>query len=341
MEPRFCFTLDTEPDDLWADAQTQNFEHFRVLPQFHRRLIDAGAKPTYLTTSEVVQSKLGRQAMEACLVDGHCEVGAHFHSWTRDWPFEVPDLGSPRVHAMAHQLGQPIEQQMLEFTCRVLHKALGVEPRSHRGGRWSLGPETARSLAKCGIMVDSTVTPGLSWRDARSPLLNGPDFRSASPQPFWLSDGHDGKQEDGPSVGSVLEIPVGAAFFPDWARKVFRTRFQVNAASKLGRTIGIRIAHRWLRPTKFSVSDMRAVMIAMQRARVPAWVFMIHSSEIIPCTPLPTKEAVEAFCDRCVGGIRAAIELGAKPATLKEVAEWVISQDLALSSSQTRSIFPE
>lgn len=337
MEPLFCFTLDTEPDNLWANEPTLGFEHFHILPDFHRDLVDAGARPTYLTTSEVVESTVGRGAMEACLADGRCEIGAHFHSWTRTWPFDVPDLGTPPLHAMAHQLGPTVERQMLDLTCESLTRTLGVAPRSFRGGRWSLGPETGRSLARAGIIVDSTVTPGLSWRDDRAPCLDGPDYRSASQHPFWLSDetNHAG---NGTGPSRVLEIPVGAAFFPRWSGKVLRSSFAKKAVSKAGRSVGIRLAHRWLRPTKFSVADMRAVMIAMQHARIPVWVFIIHSSEIMPCVPLPTEEAVKAFRERCIGGIRAAIELGARPATLEEAANWVVEQDLAMPSSEARSI---
>ena len=334
MEPLFCFTLDTEPDDLWANRPDLGFEHFPHLPAFHRDMVDAGARPTYLTTSEVVQDKSGRAAMEACLADGRCEIGAHFHSWTREWPFTMPDLGSPPLHAMAHQLGPSIERQMIDLTCEALCETLDVAPRSFRGGRWSLGPETGRSLANAGIIVDSTVTPGLSWQDSRSPLLDGPDYRSATRNPFWLCDGDDHKDGADP----VLEIPVGTAFFPDWTGKVLRSAFSKKAASKLGRTVGVRLAHRWLRPTKFSVDDMRAVMVSLKRAEIPVWVFMIHSSEIIPCTPLPSEEAASAFRQRCIDGIRTAVELGAKPATLEEAAKAMIEQDLVLPSSEFRSI---
>jgi hypothetical protein len=336
MEARFCFTLDTEPDDLWADAAVPTFEHFRLLLQFHRKLVDAGARLTYLTTSEVVESAEGRRAMESCLQAGHCEVGAHFHTWTRDWPFSVPDLGSPRLHAMAHQLGQPLEERMLDFTCRALRTALGIEARAHRGGRWSLGPSSARSLANCGIVVDSSVTPGLSWRDTRSPLLDGPDYRFAPSQPFWLCDE---LADDNASSPRVLEIPVGAAFFPARMRALLRTSLRRRVAARLGRTLGLRLGHRWLRPTKMSVADMRAVMIALKRAESPVWIFMIHSSEIIPCTPLPTQAAVDAFWQRCLGGIRAAVELGAKPSTLSEAAELVIENNDELPSFRTRSDF--
>ncbi len=331
MKPLFCFTLDTEPDDLWPNRPNLTFEHFRSLPDFHRDLVEAGARPTYLTTSEVVEADLGRAAMEACLEEGGCEIGAHFHSWTRDWPFEVPDLGSPPLHAMAHQLGATVERQMLEVTCEALTRTLGIAPRSFRGGRWSLGRGTARALANAGIVVDSTVTPGLSWQDARSKLLDGPDYRSATRHPFWLSGGEA-------ADGSVLEIPVGAAFFPDWTGKVLRSRLSKKAVSRLGRTVGLRLAHRWLRPTKFSVDDMRAVMVSLERADVPVWVFMIHSSEIVPCTPLPSEEAAAAFRRRCTDAIRTAVELGARPATLEEAAEAVIGQGAVLPSSESPAL---
>lgn len=318
---KFCFTLDTEPDNLWTDAPQLSFEHCRVLPDFHASLTEAGARPTYLTTSEVIESAEGRRAVEKCLAAGNCEVGAHFHTWTREWPFSVPDLGSPRLHALAHRLGQPVEERMLDFTCHILRDALGLEVRSHRGGRWSLGPGSARSLARCGIMVDSSVTPGLSWRDPRSPLIDGPDYRSVPCRPFWLVDAPAEDDDDEPQV---LEIPVGAAFFPSQIRSVLNTPLRRRLVSRLGKTFGLRTGHRWMRPTKMSVDDMRAVMLALKKAGSPVWVFMIHSSEIIPCTPLPTQAAVEAFRQRCVGGIQAAIALGAEPSTLSEAADWVI-----------------
>lgn len=338
VTPLFCFTLDTEPDNLWANKPDLGFEHFRQLPAFHRDLVDAGAKPTYLTTSEVVESRIGRAAIEDCMADGDCEIGAHFHSWTRPWPFEVPELGTPPLHAMAHQLGPAVERQMLEVTCDSLARTVGIEPRSFRGGRWSLGAETGRSLAKSGIIVDSTVTPGLSWKDARSPLLDGPDYRSATRQPFWLRDAAD-PPKNGAGAG-VLEIPVGTAFFPGWSKHLLRSTFCQKAVSKLGRMAGMRWGHRWLRPTKFSTDDMRAVMTSMKHAKLPVWVFMIHSSEIAPCVPLPTEQAVEAFRRRCIDGVRAAVDLGAKGVTLEEAAKRVIEHDVALTSSENRAFLP-
>jgi hypothetical protein len=310
---RFCFTLDTEPDDLWSDRRPLTFEHCKRLPEFHRQLLEAGARPTYLTTSEVVEAKVGRQALEAILQEGACEIGAHFHAWTRDWPFEIPDLRLPdggRLHAMAHHLGQVTEERMLAFTCRALREALGVEPRSYRGGKWSLGPDTPRSLAHCGISVDSTVTPGLSWGDASHPWLDGPDFSDISCQPFRLTE-------------QILELPVGGAVWPQGAARFFKHPVARGLAGALGKLIGLPLGYRWLRPTTMSGADMRAVMTRLKELGCSVWVFMIHSSEIIPCGHHPSQERVTRFIGRCLEAVRSARALGALPATLREAAQFV------------------
>lgn len=39
----FCFTLDTEPDNLWEPFTGLGFAHFARLYDFHRALADRGA----------------------------------------------------------------------------------------------------------------------------------------------------------------------------------------------------------------------------------------------------------------------------------------------------------
>ena len=309
-EYRFCFTLDTEPDDLWARRPALSFEHFNVLPGFHDLIVESGGRPTYLTTSEVAESARGRGALEACLARGDCEIGVHFHTWTRAWPFPVANLGDPPVHALAHQLGQEVEERMIEFTKRSILGNFGVEAESYRGGRWSLGPSSVKSLVNCGISVDSTVTPGLSWADAASPLVDGPDFRYAQRGPHWLTF----------QDRAVVELPVGAAWFPEHLQRVHP--WVQKQARRVSARTHLRVGHRWLRPTRVSVPDMTAVMRKLKAQGIKVWVIMIHSAEIVPCTPLPTREAVEAFKRRCAGVVRAAVELGASPATLTEAARW-------------------
>ncbi len=330
MAARFCFTIDTEPDDLWSDPDVFTFESAKCLPEFHHMLTGAGARPTYLTTSEVVESDAGRDAMEKCLAEGRCEVGAHFHSWTREWPFDVPDLsgaGGGKLHAMAHQLGQNVEERMLRYTCQAIEGKLGVSPRSFRGGRWSFGPGSPQSLANCGITVDSTMTPGLSWRDERHELLDGPDYTNVSRQPHFLSWVSDAERPGGQGQ-RVLEIPVGTALIPDRPESWFKG-LPVRAISKVCGLVGIPFGFMSLRPATQSLRNMRRVLQSLRDGGSPVWVFMIHSSELIPCQKLPTHGQVESFIERCLCGIRAAVEMGAEPATLEEARQWVIDSDFA------------
>lgn len=306
---RFCFTVDTEPDDLWASKDFLTFDHFRLLPAFHASLVASGARPTYLTTSEVAESGEGRQAIEACLGEGSCEIGAHFHAWTRDWPFPVPSFGNPRQHAMAHCLGPELEERMLEFTCQALRANFRITPQCYRGGRWSFGPESPRSLANCGIDIDSSVVPGLCFANPSSRFIDGPDYRERDCFPeFVESDG-----------ARILELPVGAA----WPRRLHSLAPALaKPTGKLGQMFGPRFGHAWLRPTYQSLSAMRQVMRRLRDDNVPVWVIMMHSSEIVPCTPLPSQKRVDAGIKRCLGAVQAAIELGAAPATLSEAATW-------------------
>jgi hypothetical protein len=230
------------------------FDHFSRLGSFHQRICGAGGRPAYLTTSEVAQAPEARDPLRSCLAQGNCEIGAHFHTWTREWPFHLPDLGTPRQAALVHQLGQSAEEAMLAYTCRELHQAFGVRPVSYRGGRWSLSRESATSLRNCGITVDSTVTPGIDWKDTSHPLVDGPDYTRASRNVSTVSEVFGAP----PIKGDPLEIPVGAAWFPSWLAT--SSAFVRKQFSRVGHRAGLRLGHRWLRPTYTSVADMVATM---------------------------------------------------------------------------------
>lgn len=330
---RFCFTLDTEPDNLWDHDGPCAFENFKRVPGFHRRLIAAGARPTYLTTSEVAEDRRGRAALEACLGEGGCEIGSHFHTWTRRWPFPVNELAGDPVKAMAHRLGQRVEADMLAYTCEVIDRNFGRPPESFRGGRWSLGSASIPALVRCGIKVDSTVTPGISWSDESGGLTDGSDYTLAPMQPHFLVS------EEPPSA-PLLELPIGTAVIHPrlrrlahlpWLRRrvqrvlraAVRRRSAADGLHRLLHRLGLRLGVHWLRPTDTSTADMRAVMLALRHQRCPIWVFIVHSSELIPCRHLPSEDHVARFTARCLEAVETARALGARPATLSEAARWV------------------
>jgi hypothetical protein len=316
-QPLFCFTVDTEPDDLWNAGAGVSFEHFSRLAEFHRRITRVGARPTYLTTSEVVEDAAALKALRDCQDIAHCEIGAHFHTWTRQWPFPVPDLGTPPVQALAHQLGADVEQRMLMYTCEAIEKAVGEPPRSYRGGRFSLSADSVAGLVGCGIQVDSTVTPGLNWRRPGSALEDGPDFTHVPRQPYFLESGEDitvAREQ-----GALLELPVGAAWVPAVVHRLSGSRRLQHVLERLPHRTRLPWGLLWLRPTFLTSAQLAACLRQLKREGITVWVAMIHSSEIVPCRHLPTAEAVEAFIRRCEKLTAEALKLGARACTLREV----------------------
>jgi hypothetical protein len=313
----FCFTLDTEPDNLWEPFTRARFEHFARLYDFHRALTERGVRPVYLTTSEVAECRESARAMEKILATGQAEIGAHFHSWTRTWPFDVPSLGSPPMPAMAHQLGQPLEERMLQYTCDSLEKNLGVRPRSYRGGRWSWNEHSTRSLRNSGILVDTTATPGRTWQDSSHPYLDGPDFRRCPRHPYYYGVNSG---EPNPDTGDVLELPVGASYISP-GRLGTGDTLLARSTRKLYSLMNRAYGWLWLRPTSMTSTELRVCAESLRDDRIPVWVAMIHSSEIMPCQPFPTEHAVAKFIKRCLGLVEIAVQMGATCATLDEVRQ--------------------
>jgi hypothetical protein len=313
----FCFTLDTEPDNLWEPFTRASFEHFARLYDFHRALSERGAKPVYLTTSEVAECRDSARVMERILETGQVEIGAHFHSWTRNWPFDVPSLGSPPLQAMAHQLGQSVEERMLQYTCDSLQKNLGVRPLSYRGGRWSLNQDSVHSLRNSGILVDTTVTPGRTWQDRRHPYLDGPDFRQCPRHPFYY---RVNSMKPNRNTGDILEIPVGSSYIS--AGRLGKGDGQIGRLTrKLYSLSGRAHGWLWLRPTSMSTTQLRVCLESLRHDQIPVWVAMIHSSEIVPCQPFPTEIAIKQFIKRCLQLVEIAVQMGATCATLDEVRQ--------------------
>jgi hypothetical protein len=215
-------------------------------------------------------------------------------------------------------LGQGVEEKMLAETCRAIRKSFGIDPKSFRGGRWSFGLNTPVSLSNCGIEVDSTITPGMSWRDSSHPYLDGMDWRKQTSQPQLLYP-INGKP--------IVELPVGSVtILPSKFSLTRKDSLQYKLASKAYRALGRRFGVYWLRPSSMTLDDMCVVVTKLKESNVPVWVIMIHSSELVPCKPLPTIRHVRDFIDRCSGVIKYAIEAGARPATLHQAARWYLTR---------------
>ena len=229
---RFCFTLDTEPDNLWANRPTLGFEHFDRLAGFHRDLTDRGARPSYLTTSEVAEDPAASRVLSAILETGQAELGAHFHSWTRSWPFDVPTWAAPRSTPTPTSSARTSRSGCSASPARASSASSARSPS--RSGRpmvaqRRLGPIAAQ-LRHPG-RLDGHPRPLLG--EGRAPPGIRPRFSPLPRTPFYLSEG----SLEPADRGELLELPVGASFLPN-RRMALDDSAPSRAFRKLARMAG-------------------------------------------------------------------------------------------------------
>ena len=122
---------------------------------------------------------------------GAAEVGAHLHPWTTP-PFGgEPGLArNDAAHTYPCHLDEPLLAAKLRaLTTAQIRDAFGAAPTSFRAGRFGLDATGARLLAELGYVVDSSVTPYVSWagNPGRPGWGGGPDFRGHTPYPFRVA----------------------------------------------------------------------------------------------------------------------------------------------------------
>lgn len=245
----FCLTIDVEPDcDVkWHRSDPLTFINVSVgirdiLQPLCQRF---GVRPTYLISPEVLAHDASAQVLRD-LTD--CELGMHLHS-------EYIEPQRTYVHPAGTvsgefpcQLPTEIEYQKLVNATELFRRQFGYAPRSYRAARYGADADTFAALAKLGYQIDTSVTPGIDWKQR-----GGPDFRGYPDQPYRLESG-------------LLEVPVTIAgkrfpLLPDrW------------------------MAYRWLRPSMMTAFEMKR-LIRYMADKYPERVvlnMMFHSMELIP-----------------------------------------------------------
>ena len=179
-------TVDTEADDQWNEQAGVSVENVYALPRFQTLCEKYGMVPTYLVTYEVAADPKAVEMLKGWQDTGKAEVGAHLHPWTTT-PLAEGE-GSTRM--FPSQLRDDALRAKFTNLTEMLGRAFGRQPTSYRAGRWGFDSRQVALLAEFGYLVDSSVTPSLSW--AR---LRGPDFTKEGLAPHALSS-------------RVLEVPM-------------------------------------------------------------------------------------------------------------------------------------
>jgi len=294
---KFIITIDTEADNQWDHGRDLSVQNIKFVPRFQELCSKYCIKPTYLVTSEICRDHYSREVFGEYSRRQEAEIGAHLHSWTTP-PFMDEDgfRENDPEHAFATELPSDLLNEKILNLTRQIEDSFGKRPTSFRSGRYGLNDDVARSLSENGYLVDSSVTPFVSWV-AQKGLHNGrggPDFIGSPPYPFEYKF----------QGGSITEIPITTipTKFPLNRNRGIADFYFRNVNNYLLLRVLRKLFYssqpEWLRPTpEADISLFGELINEAHRIKLPFITMMFHSSELMPgCSKYrPDKESVEVL----------------------------------------------
>lgn len=183
MTPSLVFTVDTEPDDQWAPPLADGtlppfaFANTRGLGPlvdfFHARALPV----TWMVSWSVAADPASARILRDAAAHGD-EIAGHLHGWETP-PFFEKDA---RVRSFIYEYDDDVRLEKHRRLLLAHDEAFGAQPVSYRAGRWGLDATELAHLGQLGYRIDSSVPPGIDFRDR-----GGPDFssyRSGAPTPW-------------------------------------------------------------------------------------------------------------------------------------------------------------
>jgi hypothetical protein len=292
---KFILTIDTEGDNQWDHGRKLTVENIQYVPRFQDLCEKYSIKPTYLVTSEVCDDTYARQIFSRYLLSGTAEIGAHLHSWTTP-PFLDKDgyrFNDPN-HAFATELPEDLLSEKIKNLTSQVVTSFGAPPSSFRSGRYGFDRNLARILSDNGYIVDSSVTPYISWSVHKGIPggKGGSDFLNRTAFPYIYNFDYF----------SLVEIPV----------TILPTRFPMNRSytiakryfENVDKSFFLKVPRKllynnqplWLRPLLWmNIGLFGEILKEAIRIELPYIVMMFHSSELMPGCSIyrPDKASIE------------------------------------------------
>src|SRR3954469_3629410 len=145
-------TIDTEADhrgDSWIKSSPLTFASIvegvrkRLAPLF----ASAGARPTYLLTTEVLDDPASVEVLRGL---SGSELGTHLHGDHVAPQARAPDPAGQTSWDFTCFYPEPIEREKIATITRQFADRFGYAPRTYRAGRYAASGRTARLLAESG-----------------------------------------------------------------------------------------------------------------------------------------------------------------------------------------------
>lgn len=259
--PTGLVTIDVEPDNVWADTNSQSLNNVRYLPIFHRLCQDYGVRPTYLLSYSIAKDDDSSAIIQSLLRKGDCEVGMHPHLW--ETPPLVSQDFSGRACVGPDYTCAELEAKLTSLA-NLIKTRFGI-PLSHRAGRWGIDIQQVDILNKLGIKFDTSILPGVDW--SSTGIL---DHTKAPLNPYRMGP-HDVCQ---PGTGILLQVPCtikpGLRFVG-----LENNRYAAAIIRRLG------FGNKWLRVSPSITSADLLKTCAWASVRFPQLNIMSHSSEFM------------------------------------------------------------
>lgn len=255
----FIVTVDTEGDNLWdyVEGETINTRNAEFIPRFQQLCQKYGFKPVYLINFEMANSQYFVNKAKEWTAQGLCEIGLHLHAWNNP---PIVELEGP-YHSNPYliEYSEDVMRAKFKTLYELLLDKFGVNPVTHRAGRWAMDERYFKILKDFGIKVDCSYTPGVNWISSKGVTRGGSDYTTASNNVQWIE--------------GVLEVPA--------TLRRFRNCYNGTLKHKVKSLLKGEVV--WLRPAISSFKAMKHVLdIVDKEADIDYVEFMIHSSELMP-----------------------------------------------------------
>jgi hypothetical protein len=284
-----------------------------------------------MTSHAFARDPASAAILRECATRGD-EIAGHLHGWETP-PFADCDA---RARPFIGEYSAELRLAKHEALIRAHEDAFDTRPSSYRAGRWGVDALELEHIAALGYEIDSSIAPGIDFRDRAGLHMLGPDFRCHLrdvPRAPYRVGGLWQVPVSVTPVGPLAGGAAGAALARFAARRGARSLPSVLACRALDRSGLQRLV--WVRPARHPRPLLVKAVRSLVRRRTPIVNVMFHSSEAFTGTsPLSrTRADTDRLYDDLTAIVRTALEHGAVPRTLRDAVADVTRPPAALQEA--------
>ena len=266
-------SIDVEADmPNWEIEEITTIRNFEGIPRLQDLFDKYSVRPTYLLDYPYATNEEATKYFNS--IKDKCEIGAHMHTW------DTPPVTEEEAKTLDYPSNLAYDRQFekTKSVTDALTKAFGEAPTSYRAGKFGFNIDTKNILERLGYLVDTSVTPMVSWESQ-----NGPSFLNYKVDPFWF----------GNPKSSLFEIPVTIGLTKNIGHLLERAYLKIPRFTKLRGLLSkdylSLIDFVWLYPVLFSDEEMISLVNTLIKRPINVFNVFFHSSELKAGESIYTK----------------------------------------------------